>query len=70
LVFWSFPRSTTNKKGIKQNTPLPPLSLFPFGFMPPKNTMHFTKTDVKAKAKAIAKKFTVESSCELPPPLT
>ncbi len=30
--------------------------------------MHFTKVDVKAKVKAIAKTFTVESSCELPPP--
>jgi hypothetical protein len=38
--------------------------------MPPRNTMHFKKLDVKAKVKAITKKFIVESSCELPPPLT
>jgi hypothetical protein len=46
-----------------------PLSLFPFGFMPLRNTTHFVRTDVKAKAKAIFKNFTIESSCELPPPL-
>lgn len=45
-----------------------PLSLFPYGFMPPRNTTHFTRIDVKAKAKAIAKKFIIKSSCELPPP--
>jgi hypothetical protein len=87
LVFWNFPRSTTNKRGIKNDVPTkqslehvkpnkpstrqnktPFLSLFPFGFMPPRNTMHFTKVDVKAKAKAIAKKFTINSFYELPPP--
>jgi hypothetical protein len=31
--------------------------------------MHFTKADVEAKAKTIVKSFTIESSCELPPPL-
>jgi hypothetical protein len=46
-----------------------PVSLFPFGFMPLRNTTHFIRADVKARAKAITKKFTIESSCELPPPL-
>ncbi len=39
-------------------------------FMPLKNTTQFTKTNVKAKAKAIVKSFTVESSYELPLPST
>ncbi len=43
----------------------PPLSLFPFRFLPPRNTMHFIRANVEAKAKAIAKSFIVESSCEL-----
>jgi hypothetical protein len=37
--------------------------------MPPKNTTHFTRANVEAKVKAIVKSFTIESSCELPPPL-
>jgi hypothetical protein len=36
--------------------------------MPPKNIMHFTKTNVEAKAKAIVENFIVESSYELLPP--
>jgi len=38
--------------------------------MPPRNAMHFTRINVEAKSKAIAKSFIIESSCELPPPLT
>jgi hypothetical protein len=38
--------------------------------MPPRNTTHFTKVDVKAKAKTTIKSFEIESFCELPlPPL-
>jgi hypothetical protein len=38
--------------------------------MPLKNTMHFTRVNVEAKAKAITKSFIVESYCELLPPST
>jgi hypothetical protein len=54
----------------KTKHPPPPLSLFPFGFIPLKNIMHFTRADVEAKVKTIAKSFIVESFCELPPPST
>jgi hypothetical protein len=37
--------------------------------MPPRNTTHFKKVDVKAKAKVIAESFTIESFYELPLPL-
>jgi hypothetical protein len=37
--------------------------------MPLTNTTHFTKADVKVKAKAIVESFIIERSCELPPPL-
>jgi len=37
--------------------------------MPPRNTMHFTRVNVEAKAKAIVESFIVESSYELLPPM-